>query len=347
MIAQVEIDYGLSFLSSPVFHRIAAEELGYRIEAALESRLGPQGADDRQEAWRLMGLLGDGDNLLEQLVAVKSIGAVGWFDEVSGEAWVTDRFDPSAIPDQAAMLRLLVRILLNQNFPPPPAYLGDDAARAREALHAGAASGAESRFYAASARGIGFLPMNEDGPAARLFQSLPPFVQGIAQFPALEGKSLADTAYVKGTEAFSERMRDAPQSTLAVVLPGDNSLGGELDFPGIPDEVYLEESAGYLGVRLWLDTAGDVGLSEEVARGWVKDGYVLFADGDMSSGLLWDVELETGELAEKFEDVALVIAGVMSKGQGGRIIRVSRISGTKVRFLNVATEKASLLLGGA
>ena len=347
MIAQVEKDYGLSFLSSPVFHRIAAEELGYRIEAALESRLGPQGADDRQEAWRLMGLLGDGDNLLEQLVAVKSIGAVGWFDEVSGEAWVTDRFDPSAIPDQAAMLRLLVRILLNQNFPPPPAYLGDDAARAREALHAGAASGAESRFYAASARGIGFLPMNEDGPAARLFQSLPPFVQGIAQFPALEGKSLADTAYVKGTEAFSERMRDAPQSTLAVVLPGDNSLGGELDFPGIPDEVYLEESAGYLGVRLWLDTAGDVGLSEEVARGWVKDGYVLFADGDMSSGLLWDVELETGELAEKFEDVALVIAGVMSKGQGGRIIRVSRISGTKVRFLNVATEKASLLLGGA
>jgi hypothetical protein len=338
MIAQVEKDYGLSFLSSPVFHRIAAEELGYRIEAALESQLGPQGADDRQEAWRLMGLLGDGDNLLEQLVAVKSVGAVGWFDEVSGEAWVTDRFDPHAIPDQAAMLRLLVRILLNQNFPPPPAYPGDDAARAREALHAGAASGAESRFYAASARGIGFLPMNEDGPAVRLFGSLPPFVQGIAQFPAMEGKSLADTAYVKGTEAFSERMRDAPQGTFGVVFPGEAEHSEAITFPEIKDEVYLEESAGFLGLKLWLMEAVDAGLAGEISREWVADRYVLFADGEMSSGIAWDVVMESAGAADRFGKAAQDRAATMA--EDGRLLDVVRVSERRVRFLNVATGKA-------
>ena len=169
LIAQVEKDYGLSFLSSPVFHMVASEELGYRVEAAIESRVGPQGMDDRQEAWQRMGLLRKGDKLLEMMSAVRSVGAVGWFDEGTGDAWVTEKFDLENIPDQAAALRLLVRILLNQNFPPAPAYPGDDAAWAREALHAGAASGAEARFYAASARGIGFLPSNDNTAAGGCF----------------------------------------------------------------------------------------------------------------------------------------------------------------------------------
>ena len=337
MVAQVEKDYGLSFLSSPVFHRVAAEELGYRIEAAIESRLGPQGADDRQEAWRRMGLLRDGDKLLKQLVAVKSVGAIGWFDQVSGEAWVTDRFDPKNIPDQAAMLRLLVRILLNQNFPPPPAYPGDDAARAREALHAGAASGAESRLYAASARGIGFLPMNDDGSAARLLLSLPPFVQGVTQFPGIEGKALADTAYVKGVEDFSERMRNAPQSTFGVAFPSEKVGDDEIVFPEISDEIYLEESAGYLGLRLWIAEGGDVGLAGEVAREWLADRYVLFADGEMSSGLAWDVVFGDGEAADRFENSCHDRLGALA--EDGRLLDVVRVGEKRVRFLNVATER--------
>jgi len=333
MIAQVEKDYGLSFLSSPVFHRIAAEELGHRTEAAIESRLGPQGADDRQEAWRWMGLLKPGDKLLEQLVAVKSVGAVGWFDEVTGEAWVTDRFDITNIPAQAAMLRLLVRVLLNQNFPPPPAYPGDDAARAREALHAGAAAGAESRFYAASARGIGFLPMNDGSAAARrLLLSLPPFLQGLTQFPAIEGKGLADTAFVKGVEPFAQRMRDGPQSTFGVAFPSEKKSTEGIVFPGISDEIYLEESAGYLGLKLWLMEAGSI------AQEWVADRYMLFADGEMSSGLAWDVALETPEAADRFEKACRDRLGAMV--EEGRMLGVVRVSDKRVRFLNVATEEA-------
>jgi hypothetical protein len=344
MIAKVEKDYGLTFLASPVFHRIAGEELGYRIEAAMESRLGPQGVDDRQEAYRWIGWLREGDGLLEQMVAVKSVGALGWFDEVTGEAWVTDRFDLKNIPDQAAMMRLLVRILLNQHFPPPSVYPGDDAARAREALHVGAASGAEARFYAASARGIGFVPMNDNSAAARLLLTLSEFVQGVSLFPAVEGKGLADTLYVKGTQEFNGGLRKPPQNTLEIVLPGETGRGGDVDFPEFSDEVFLRESAGYLGVRLWLSLTEDLGMAEEIARAWVRDGYALFADGEMSSGLVWVVTLENKEAADTFAQAAQNLAEAMA--EEGRFLGTARVSETTVWFFNTATEETAATLGG-
>jgi hypothetical protein len=343
MIAQIEKDYGLTFLASPVFHRIAGEELGYRIEAAMESRFGPQGVDDRQEAYRWIGWLRAEDMLLAQMVAVKSVGALGWFDEVTGEAWVTDRFDLKNIPDQAAMVRLLVRILLNQHFPPPSAYPGDDAARAREALHAGAASGAEARFYAASARGIGFMPMNDNSAAARLLLTLSDFVQGVSLFPAVEGKGLADTLFVRGSEDFADRMRKPPQNTLEIVLPGEIGRGGEVALPEISDEVFLRESAGYLGLRLWLALTEDLGMAEEVSRSWVKDGYALFADGEMSSGLVWEVTLEDATAADAFTKAAQGLVEAMVTE--GRFLGTVRVSDTTVRFFNAATQKTAAQLG--
>jgi hypothetical protein len=131
MIDRVEKEFGLRFLSSPVVHRIASEELRDRIAAAIESRFGPAGVDDRQESYKYIGWLRPGDDLLAQLTAVRAVGAIGWFDDATGEGWVTDRFDIKNIPDQAALHRLLVRIIFHQQFPPPPAYPGDDAARAR------------------------------------------------------------------------------------------------------------------------------------------------------------------------------------------------------------------------
>ena len=342
MIVKVENDYGLTFLASPVIHRIAGEELGYRIEAALESRYGPQGVDDRQEAYRWIGWLRKDDGLLEQMVAVKSVGALGWFDEVTGEAWVTDRFDLKNIPDQAAMVRLLVRILLNQHFPPPSAYPGDDAMRAREALHAGAASAAEARFYAASARGIGFMPMNDNNAAARLLLTLSEFIQGVSLFSAVEGKGLSDTLFVKGTQPFADSMRKPPQNTLEIVLPGETGRGGEVSLPELSDEVFLKESAGYLGLRLWLSLTEDLGMAEEISRSWVKDGYALFADGEMSSGVVWEVTLDNKEAADTFAKAASDIAEAMAAE--GRFLGTARVSETTVRFFNTATKETAAKL---
>ena len=337
LISKVEKDYGLKFLSNPVIHRIANEELGYRIEAAMESRLGPQGMDDRQEAYQRIGWLGPGDKLLDQLVAVRSVGALAWFDEQVGEGWVTDKFDLKNVPDQAAMIRLLVRILLNQHFPAPVTHPGDDASRAREALHAGAASGAESRFFADSARGIGFMPMNDNGAAERLMLSLPPFIQGLTMFPVVTGRGLADTLYVKGEKTFSEALRNPPQTTYQIAFPAEKARGGELDLPALDDEVFLTESAGYLGLRLWLEEMGDVGIAEEIAREWSKDGYALFADAEASSALIWEIEFQTANATEQFTAEANQRILAMKQRSNDRFFGVKRISDKRVRFINTAT----------
>jgi len=337
MISKVEKDYGLEFISSPVVNQVAGEELGYRIEAALESRLGPQGMDDRQEAYQRIGWLRADDRLLNQLVAIRSVGALAWFDEQTGEAWVTDRFDFKNIPDQAAMLRVLVRILLNQHFPPPVAYPGDDAARARDALHAGAASAAESRFYADAARGVGFVPLSENGPAERLMLALPSFLQGITLFPAIAGSDLARSLYVRGKEPFADAFRNPPQSTFGVVFPAEEIREVKMDFPETDDEIFLKESGGYLGLRLWIEEMGDVGVAEEIARSWVGDGYLLFGDGEMSSGLAWDIELESAELADRLEAIVRDRVTFMKQEAEGRFFGSARLTPTRVRFINAAT----------
>lgn len=353
MIARVENEYGLTFLSSPVFHMIAGQELGYRIEAAIESRFGPQGIDDRQEAWRLLGFLREEDELLHLLSAVKSVGQRGWFDEVSGEAWVTDQFDLKNVPDQAILLRLLTRVLLNQRYPAPAAYPGDDAERAWEALHEGAAAGTEARFYAESAQRIGFLPLNENTAKSRLLLALPEFIQSLTQFPTTAGRALADSLYLKGPKDLSGKLSQIPEHTYGIVLPGETGRGGKISFPETDDEIYLRESAGYLGLRLWIAETGNHGLAEDIARDWVKDGYMLFADGESSSAIVWEVTLESEATAEKFQTIALGVISAMSgkdveamsgdilEEPKGRFLRIIRKDGKTVVFLNTATKETA------
>lgn len=350
LIERAEKEFGLRFLSSPVVHRIAGEELRDRVAAALESRLGPSGIDDRQEAWRLIGWLGPDDDLLSQLTAVRAVGARGWFDEVTGEAWVTDRFDAENIPDQAALVRVLARILLHQNFPPPPGYPGDDAARAREALHQGAASGSEARYYAANARAIGFMPMKENSESEQLFASLPKFIQGLTTFPVMEGKGLADTLHVQGNDKFHAVFRNPPQTTRAILAPAETTPPKvELGLPTLPEEPYLTETAGQLGLRLWLDATDDSGAAAETAAAWRNDRYVLIPDGEASSAVLWDIEVDSKESADRLQAAALRrIAAMAGLDQGAtlgqpiatpekRHLKVSRPAPTRIRLINSAT----------
>ncbi|MDP3851607.1 MAG: hypothetical protein Q8Q59_13960, partial [Luteolibacter sp.] len=277
-------------------------------------------------------------------------GARGWFDDVTGEAWVTDRYDPESIPDQAALVRLIARILLHQHFPPPPAYPGDDAARAREALHQGAASGSEARFYAQSARAIGFMPMNENNEVAQLLNSLPAFIQGLTTFPVMEGKGLADTLHVRGNAAFQAALRNPPQTTRAILLPASAATApAPLEMPAPPEDPYLTESAGQLGLRLWLEPMGDVGAAMEIASCWENDRYLLVPDGEASSAVIWDIVLDSKDAAGHLESAALdrisAMAGLAERATSGkilttpekRLLRVSRPSPKRVRFLNTST----------
>ncbi len=355
LIDRVEKELGLRFLSSPVMHRIAGEELRDRIAAAIESRYGPSGIDDRQEAYQLIGWLRPDDVLLDQLTAVRAVGARGWFDDVTGEGWVTDRFDLKNIPDQAALVRMLARTLLHQHFPPAPAYPGDDAARAREALHQGTAAGAEARFFSANARAIGFLPPAGNSETGRLLDTLPPFILGLTTFAITEGKALADTLHVQGGEKLLSAFRSPPQTTRAIFHPAEPAAEPQaLDLPATPEEPFLTESAGQLGLRLWLDPLGD---ATEIAAAWKNDRYLLFPDGEESIAILWDIEMKDAASADRLQAMALALidkltcapeSSVLGKATVSpekRHLQITRPSPVRVRFLNTFEAATAATLG--
>jgi hypothetical protein len=358
LIDRVEKEFGLRFLSTPVLHRLATEELRDRITAAIESKFGPAGIDDRQESYKLIGWLRPDDDLLAQLSAVRAVGALGWFDEVTGEGWATDRVDLKNIPDQAVLVRLLARILLNQHFPPPPAYAGDDAARAREAIHEGAAAGAEARFYAANAQSIGFMPMKENAEFELLIASLSPFIRTLVKFPQTIGKGLADSFHVQGNDKLQTLFRNPPQTTRAVLYPLE-ALGEPqaLELPATPEEPFLTETAGLLGLRLWLELVTETKSASEIASAWKNDRYVLFPDGEASTAVLWEIEMGSVEAADQVQAIALRIvaklAGRESPAKPGetvassdkRHLMLTRPSPTRLRFLNTFEPATAAALG--
>ncbi len=349
LISRVEDDLGLQFRTTPAVQRISAEELRDRISAEIESRFGPQGLQDRQESYSFIGLLRPDNDLLAQLTAAASLGKSVWFDGGTGEGWMLDKTDLKNIPDQAALCGLLARILQHQHFPPPEDYPGDDAARAREALHQGSASGVQARFMAEMARTIGFMPMKQDLASEYLLAAVSPFIVGLTNFPNLEGKAYADFLYLRGNDALHAALRQPPVTTRAVLLPGElYSKPPAITLPTPPEEPFLSESVGMLGLRLWLEAFGDVGVANEIAMAWKNDRYLLFPDGESASALIWEIELESASAADQLQAVAInltaALAGQQADGALGKIIHssadrylvVTRPSPTRIRFLNSA-----------
>lgn len=344
MIDFTEEALGMDFKSNPQVHRVAGEELRDRIVASIEARYGPHGLDSRQQAWALMGLLTADDRFAPQLAATKAVGARSWFDEQSGEAWVTDRFDPQSVPDQAALIRALGRILLHQHYPPAPGWPGDEAAMAREALHHGAAMAAENRFLARQSLATGFTGLQENPEARDLMESLPPFVRGLATFPSVLG--LPRASRLMDQEEFRGALHKPPAITADFYPDHEGMEFNPPPLPETPGNALLVESAGMLGLKLWLDP-----LAEDFPKlgdGWRGDQYRLFATSDVASHLVWEIRFDSAKTADTFLKAAgemisalagieqAPAAGEITATPGNRFLALVRSSPDTVRFIHTA-----------
>lgn len=355
LVDRVEKEYGLRFKSTPVVHRISQEDLRNRISASLESGFGPGGLDYRQDAYGLVGWLMPEDKLLTQLTAVRSVGARGWFDIETGEGWLADKFQIENVPDQAALLRIVVRILLHQNFPPPAEYPGDDAARAREALHQGAASASETKYYAEQARTSGFMPMVDNSEAQRVLEQLSPFIQELTVFPLTDGAAYVNALKGDGPDHLLEAFKNPPETTHAILAPGaDGKAPGELEMPAVELEPFMSDRAGELGLRLWLVPLGDAGETLEISTDWKNDRYVFFPESETKNAVMWDVVLQSKEAADRFQTAALAYVSALARKEEPpqvdvpveslekRHLLVSRVAEDRVRFLNTSSPETAL-----
>jgi hypothetical protein len=348
LITFVEQALGLNFRSSPVIHQIAVEELRGRVQATIESRYDTHGLDSREQAWKLMGLLGAEDRFAPQFALTKSEGARSWFDEESGEGWVTNRFDPQSIPDQAAVVRTLVRILIHQNYPPGTGWPGDEIANSREALHHGTAIAIESRFLARQALATGFTGAQEDQGVRGLLDSLPAYVRGLATFPSSLGIRLASR--LMDQEEILSGLKRPPEFTAAYFPAGEEiEKPNPPALPDTPGNQLVEESAGMLGLTLWLEPLGPE--SAPIADGWRGDRYRLFATSDTDLHLVWDVRLDSERSADSFSEAARSMVSAMAGTENdpavgeitespeARFIAVARPAPDVVRFVNATSQE--------
>ncbi|MFN9026818.1 MAG: hypothetical protein ACK5VX_11575, partial [Akkermansiaceae bacterium] len=77
--------------------------------------------------------------------------------------------------------------------------------------------------------------------------------------------------------------------------------------------------------------------AEDVAREWLRDGYALFADGETSSGLIWEIEFQNEIACEQFTAEANQRINAMKQLVKDRFFGVKRISEKRVRFVNVTS----------
>ena len=348
----VEQALGMNFRSNPQVHKIAAEELRDRVIASIEARYGPHGLDSRQQAWAMMGLLTVDDRFAAQLAATKSVGARSWFDEQSGEGWVTDRFDPQSVPDQAALIRALARILIHQNNPPAPGWPGDEAAIAREALQHGTAMAVENRFLARQALASGFTGAQENTDARELMASLPVFVRGMATFPSALGLPRAER--LMDQEEILPALHKPPVISADLFPEHEGLVAAPPELPATPGNMLLEESAGMLGLRLWLEPLGEE--FTPLADGWRGDRYRLHATSDTDVHLLWDIRFDSEESADDFAKAALSMVSALAGSETDpalgeilptpeeRFVGIVRLRPDVVRFINASSRDHAALL---
>ena len=350
LLERLEKEYGYRFQELPVVLKLTSKELRDRVEAAIESSYGPAGVEDRQEAYRRIGWLKQGEELLPQLVGMRVVGAKTWFDDDTGEAWVTEEFDLENIPDQCALYAMLVRGMIWEKRGGPQAYGTDDERVANEGLAIGVAMAAESRMTLAIARSTGFLSVKENAEAKQLLLTAAPYVREIALFGGRYGKGMAEALYVQGVETLDGVLKKGLQSTQEVMTGKAGEEVPEMEILGADDEPYFSQRSGQIGLQLWIDGLGDGG-GEELAKAWKNDRFILLPDGEEGLAVVWEVQMKEAGAAERLWDLGKKRVGKLLDENGKRVmvseieqaadqswVKWERVGEDRVRFIRCASK---------
>jgi hypothetical protein len=290
LITFVEKDSGMVFPKAPIAKLASPDLLRNAAERNLELLFGKDGVEEDQRAWTTIGLLPPNDILRAQWIAIETIGTRGLFDLRSGEIFLPEDFDPMSIPDSGALVHQLARQLQFQNHPLPKSWKSTDEARAWLAIHRGAAAGVQSRYLRrrAAAEQVDWEDSGDDREA--LLLQLSPAIQGLANFPYLEGGEYAKKAYLESRDAYLSIFRTPPLSSFKVLYP-------HLEAIGHPETKEPSQQLGALGIRLLFDPYLGNEAADELAQGWRGDRYQI----DISN-LNWQVTMATPKLAQTFAE---------------------------------------------
>lgn len=295
LIEFVEKDNGFKFKSPPLAQLASPAELRNAAERNIEFVYGKDGTEEMQRAWEFIGILPPDQKLRAQWIVIETVDAKGLFDLGAGKIFLAESFDPMSIPDSGMLVHLLTRQLLFQNYP-ANSWSNSEAFRAWQGIHRGAAASVESRYLRrrSASEGIEWEPRGENREA--LLNSLSPVVQGLANFPYIEGHDYAKLAYIKSRSAYQDIFRKPARTTARLLYPDASDTGI------LQSSVTPNGEIGALLLRLLLDSYLGNQDSNALTQLYKGDFYLLNADS-----LSWTIEMATPEAAAQVKDVLLKI----------------------------------------
>ncbi|MEN8693226.1 MAG: hypothetical protein ACN4GG_01070 [Akkermansiaceae bacterium] len=313
LIEFVEKDNGLQFQLPPLAQLTSPAEMRNAAERNIELVYGKDGLEKEQRAWELIGLTPPDQRLRAQWIAIETMDAKGLFDLSAEKILLAENFDPMSISDSGMLVHLLTRQLIFQNYP-QKSWPNSEAFRAWQGTHRGAAASVQSRYLRrrAATEEVEWNPGGETREA--LLNSLSPTIQGLANFPFLEGHDYAKVAYLKSRDDY-RAIFEQPAHTTARLLYPEASDTGILQSALTPTN-----EVGALAFSLLLDPYLGNETSNELTLLFKGDYYVL-----SEKSLIWTIEMSTPEAALQLRDTLLQIEGASGKEK-----RQATLQGTTV-----------------
>ena len=332
LIAWVEQDYNMVFLKPADIISASPAAIRDAAETNLIFVHGEEGLKKESQAWELLGLLPQSQQILGQLIMINS-SVKGIFDLTKEQILISEDFDPASVPDRAVLAKLLAQQLSFQNYPQRE-WNGRDEWQAWEAVHVGSAAALSARFLrrvpdAQDGEYIDPEPMRE-----KLLNDLPPIIQGLSNFPYIEGADCSRFHYIDSRNRFGEMFKNPAKTTAEIFHPNrDPMIATEIIFRESAAKLVVTNQLGELGLRLWLEPFAGVLEAGPLSQEWRGDAYEV-RDLNGETTLTWHIEMATEQAARSLKaEVERSLITPVKESQPKREIHVSQF-GTRMTFIN-------------
>ena len=297
---------------------VTREEIGDIIAQDFEEDTDPEEIRAIQNLLVMLGLLDDGDDLLDQLIALNSSQVIGQFNLRSGELYIVSDGAEFGVLEEFTYAHEYTHALQQGSFN----LLAERESREDDSE----ASGAYTALVEGDASLLGGAYLGEYLNPLDLFRAAnavddgglddAPFVlQESLVFPYREGLAFVTDLYRQGGwRAVDDAYRDPPSTTEQILHPEkyrQREARVEVTLPDIAAALgdgWVEDrtkSIGELDLRILLQSQLSAGEASRGAAGWGGDRYALL-DGPAGQRVLvslvrWDTEQDASEFFDAYE----------------------------------------------
>lgn len=329
LISWIEKEHGMSFQEPPKIRYASLAALQNAAERNFLLVHGRNQITTEEAAWKLLGLLPPGESLLGLLIKAETTGVRGIFDYTRKQILLAESFDPIDDSHKTVLVRLLGQCLSFQTYP-AESWPSRDIWQAWLATHQGAAASLQAKYYKLRTVGLEEDWVDPEIGREEMLAQLPAILQGLLNFPFLQGNDYAKHHYLDSRKAWRTMFREPAQTTSAIIRPDAPAQPFQASFlPGTP----WTNNLGELGLKLWLDPYLNPPAGSLIAQDWTKDHYQIESVQNQTK-LTWTIQMSSADAARNLAlEVENTIIPELREMQGDRLITVTAANDT-VTFVN-------------